>query len=109
MKIRPLGSKVLLRPVESEEKSESGIYLGKSDRLLLTGVIVSIGKDVTEELKEGDVVTYEEFSGHEIGGFILIPEHDLGGVIEKEVKTCKIHPFAILPCVECEKNPIRSL
>lgn len=84
MKIRPLGNKVLLKPIPAEEKTESGFYLGENDKPLLQGVVVSVGRGVMEDVKEGETVVYEQFSGNNMGEYLLIAEHDLAGVIEKE-------------------------
>ena len=84
MKIRPLGNKLLLKPIKSAEKTDSGIYLGENDKPLLTGVVISVGRGVSNEVKEGETVVYEQFSGNEIGEYLLIPEHDLAGAIEEE-------------------------
>ena len=84
MQIRPLGNKVLLKPAPAEEKTKSGFDLGENDKPLLQGVVVSVGLGVSEEVKVGETVVYEQFSGNEIGEYLLLAEHDLAGVIEKE-------------------------
>lgn len=82
MKIRPLGNKLLLKPLVEAETTKSGFDLGENEKPLLQGVVISVGNGVSDEVKEGEKVVYENFSGNAIGEYLLIAEHDLAGVIE---------------------------
>ena len=84
MKIRPIGNKVLLKPMPAEEKTKSGYDLGENDKPLLQGLVISVGNGVSEEIKECERVVYEQFSGNQIGEYLLIAEHDIAGVIEEQ-------------------------
>jgi chaperonin GroES len=67
MKIKPLGNRVLLKPMEAEEKTKSGIYIpdsAKEKPLQAEVVAVGDGKDV--HVKVGDKVIYESFGGSEV-------------------------------------------
>ncbi len=67
MNLKPIGERVVLKSVEAEERTKSGIYLPKSDEKK-QGVIVEVG-----ELKEGkqfpvgvgDKVIYGGYSSEE--------------------------------------------
>lgn len=67
MNIKPLGMRVLVKPIEAEEKTKSGIYIpdsAKEKPVQAKVVAVGDGKDMT--LKVGDVVIYETYGGHEV-------------------------------------------
>ena len=83
-KIRPLFDNVIVKKDDSEEKSKTGIIVGSDDNPALVGVVISVGKDLTEEIKVGDKIMYAPFSGRELGGFLILSEHDIMGVIEED-------------------------
>ncbi|NTV23172.1 MAG: co-chaperone GroES [Nanoarchaeota archaeon] len=67
MKLKPLGNRAVIRPIEMEEKTKSGLYIPDSakDKPLEAEVIaVSDAKEMP--LKVGDKVLYESFGGTEI-------------------------------------------
>ncbi len=69
MKITPVGERVLLKPIEQEEKTKSGLYLpesAKEDKK--EGIVVAVGKDKDGKdlpLKEGDHILYGGYSSDE--------------------------------------------
>ncbi len=67
MTIKPLGKRVLIKQVEQEEVTKSGIVLPGtvSKEKPITGEILGVGKDVTE-VKVGDKVIYEKYVGTEV-------------------------------------------
>jgi chaperonin GroES len=82
MKIRPINSQVLVKPLEAGEKTAGGIYVPDSGKEKpKEGKVIAVAKDATEEIAVGDRVIYKEFSGTEVstGGedYILIPSEDL--------------------------------
>ena len=83
-KIRPLFDNVIVKKDELEEKSKTGIIVGSDDNPALVGTVINVGKDLTEEIKPGDKIMYAPFSGRELGGFLILAEHDIMGVIEEE-------------------------
>ncbi len=70
VKIKPLADRVLVEPMEAEEKTASGIYIPDTAKEKpQKGTVVAVGagtKDVTMEVKVGDVVLYGKYSGTEI-------------------------------------------
>ena len=70
MAIKPLGERVLLKPLKKEERTKSGIYLPKdSDKDKKEGIVEDIGTDkdgkLLMHLKKGDHVLYGGYSNEE--------------------------------------------
>ncbi len=69
MMIKPIGERVLLKPLKMEEKTKSGIYLPKdSGKDKKEGEVVEVGTDKdgkTLPLKKGDRVLYGGYSNEE--------------------------------------------
>jgi len=74
MKLKPLGDRVLVRPVEEEETTASGIVLPDTAKEKpQKGKVVAVGDGAIEEgerrpleVKEGDEVLYSKYGGTEI-------------------------------------------
>lgn len=89
MKIRPIGERVLVKPVKVEEKTASGIILpgaGEKERPNVAEVI-AIGKgEKLEGIKVGEKVVYLKFSGTEIKDgeekYLVLNVEDVLAVIE---------------------------
>jgi chaperonin GroES len=74
-KLQPLGDRVLVKPMEKEEKTKSGIYLPDTAKEKpQEGEIVAVGpgkfdetgKRIPMDLKVGDTVIYAKYGGTEI-------------------------------------------
>ncbi|MCI8612822.1 MAG: co-chaperone GroES [Clostridia bacterium] len=73
MKIRPLFDRIVVEPVEAEEKTKSGIVLLAKDqekpqmaRVIAVGPGGNVdGKDVVMEVKVGDKVLCSKYAGSE--------------------------------------------
>tara|TARA_Y100001938_G_scaffold149391_1_gene236004 strand:- start:1599 stop:1868 length:270 start_codon:yes stop_codon:yes gene_type:complete len=58
--VKPIGNRILVKPVPKKDKLESGIYLPEAQqRQVPQGTIVAMGADV-KELKVGDFVQWTE-------------------------------------------------
>ena len=75
MKLKPLGDKIIVQPLEAEEKSKGGIVLPDTAKEKPhEGKVVAVGKGKTTEdgkvqspeVKAGDHVLYGKYSGTEI-------------------------------------------
>jgi len=74
MKIKPLGDRVVIKKVEPEEKTKSGIVLPGSAKeqpqmaeVLEAGPGGMVdGKEVTMEVKKGDRVIFSKYAGTEV-------------------------------------------
>ncbi len=94
MKIRPLGDRVLVEPVEEQEKI-GDIYIPDSAKEKpIKGKVLAIGKKFDKEhnelpfdVKVGDEVLLPKYGGTEVKlgdkKLQLVREEDLLGVIEK--------------------------
>lgn len=73
-KLRPLGDRVVVKPIEPEVKTKSGIVLpetaqDKSNQAKVIAVgpgFYQDGKLVAPEVKVGDVVVYSEYAGQKV-------------------------------------------
>ena len=64
--IEPLGSRVLIRPLEQESKTASGLLLPETAKEKpQSGEVVAIGDDEGTRLKVGDRVLFAKYSGTE--------------------------------------------
>ncbi len=95
MAFKPLGDRVLLKPVEEKETKKGGIIIPDSAKekpqegeivALGTGRLDEDGKKVEFSVKKGDRVMYGKYSGQEvkINGeeHIIIKEEDILGIID---------------------------
>lgn len=87
MRFKPLGARVLLKPVEPEEATPSGIVLpdtAKTDNQ--TAEVVAAGADEDIEVSVGDMVVYRKYSGTEIkvdgDDYLVVEADDVLGVVE---------------------------
>ncbi|MBC2575187.1 co-chaperone GroES [Peptostreptococcus canis] len=93
MKIKPLGDRVVLKKVEAEEKTASGIILtGAAKEVPQFAEVVAVGsgtvdgKEINMEVNVGDHVIYNRYAGTEVKlkneEFIVIKIEDIVGVLE---------------------------
>lgn len=93
-KIQPLGDRVLIEPLEAEERTSSGIVIPDTAKeKQQKGKVVAVGKGRTDEngkltpleVKVSDQVLFGRYSGTEvkIGGtdYLIIKEEDILGII----------------------------
>ncbi len=69
MKLVPLGDRVVVKTVETEEKTSGGIIIPDTAKEKpVMGKVVAVGNDdeVKENLKVGDKVIYAKYGGTEI-------------------------------------------
>jgi len=102
MAFRPLHDRVLIRRVESEEKTAGGIIIPDTAKEKpMEGEVVAAGpgargedgKLQPMELKAGDRVIFGKWSGTEVKldgeELIIMKESDIMGVIEHDAATTK--------------------
>ncbi|MBK9209857.1 MAG: co-chaperone GroES [Anaerolineales bacterium] len=64
--IQPLGTRILIRPLEQESKTNSGLFLPETAKEKpQTGEVVAIGDDEGIKLKVKDKVLFAKYSGTE--------------------------------------------
>ena len=75
VKLQPLADRVVVKPMEKEEKTKSGIYIPDTARERpQEGEIIAVGpgrlsedgKRIAMDIKAGDVVVYAKYGGTEI-------------------------------------------
>ena len=89
MKLVPLADRVVLKQLEAEEKTKSGIILSSgSQERPLEAEVIAVGpgtEDVKMELKEGDKVFYSKYAGSEVKfegeEYIILKQSDVLAVI----------------------------
>lgn len=97
--IRPLADRVLVKPLEQEEKTASGIILPDTAKEKpQTGKVVAVGpgrvledgKTVPLSVKQGDKVIYSKYGGTEVKEdgveYLILKEEDILGIIEEGKK-----------------------
>lgn len=87
MKLQPLGNRVILKAVEAEEKTSSGIILpGGAKEKPQEAVVVTVGKMEDESPKEGDRVIYSQYAGTTVKvedeEFIIVDQKDILAVVK---------------------------
>jgi len=93
--IKPLDDRVVIKPTEPEEKTESGIYLPESaQEKPMTGTVLAVGPGKLNDdgsrtqpsVKEKDTVLYGKFAGQEIElddeDYVILRESEILGVVE---------------------------
>jgi chaperonin GroES len=67
MQVKPLGDRVLVKLVEEQERTQSGIYIPDTAKdKPQTGLIVAVGDGEDIKVKEGQRVLFAKFAGTEI-------------------------------------------
>ena len=87
--VKPLADRVLIQPVEAETKTASGIYIPDTAKEKpQRGNVVAAGpgtKDVTMEVKVGDVVLYGKYAGTEISidgtDYVIMKQSDILAIV----------------------------
>jgi len=97
VKLKPLGDRVVVEPVEQEEKTASGIILPETAKEKpQEGIVIAVGPGRRDEageripmdVKEGDRVLYAKYAGTEVklGGdkkVLILRENDILAIVEK--------------------------
>ncbi|TSB44923.1 co-chaperone GroES [Alkalicoccobacillus porphyridii] len=92
--LKPLGDRIVLEQIESEETTASGIVLPDSAKekpqegkivAVGTGRVTENGERVALELKEGDSVIFSKYAGTEVKyegkEYLILRESDILAVI----------------------------
>ena len=89
MKLRPIGERALVKPVEQEEeKTVSGIVLPETAKdKPQTARIIAIGDLDDGSVNEGDQVVFARYSGTGIAlddeDYLILDTDDLLGIVEE--------------------------
>lgn len=94
-KVQPLGDRILLKPLEAEEKTKGGIILPDTAKekpqegkviAVGKGKVLESGKTEPVEVKVGDKVLYGKYSGTEIKiegeDHLIVREEDILAILK---------------------------
>lgn len=93
MKLVPLGDRVVLKQLEAEEMTQSGIVLpGQSKEKPQQAEVIAVGpggvvdgKEVKMEVKVGDQVIYSKYAGNEVKlgeeEYIIVRQNDILAIV----------------------------
>jgi chaperonin GroES len=92
--IRPLGDRVVIKPMAREEVTKGGIVLpDTAQEKPMEGEVIAVGpgrigddgKRVAMEIKQGDKVLYAKYAGTEVkidgADLLIVNERDIMGIV----------------------------
>jgi chaperonin GroES len=94
MKLVPLDDKVVLKKIQAEETTKSGIVLtGQDKEKPAQGEVIAVGpggvidgKEVKMQVKAGDKVVYSKYAGTEVEidgeKFLIVKQGDILAIIK---------------------------
>lgn len=87
MQVRPLGDRVLIKLVEEQERTQSGIYIPDTAKdKPQTGLVIAVGDGEDVKVKNGDKVLFAKFAGTEIKigneEHLILSSDDILAVVE---------------------------
>jgi chaperonin GroES len=97
LKLRPLGDRVIVEPIEREEMTASGIYVPETAKERpQEGRVLAVGQGRWDEegerripldVKEGDKVLFAKYAGTEVKlddkKYLILRESDILAVVEE--------------------------
>ena len=88
--IKPIGERILLKPIKTQDRTKGGIYIPESAKEnRKQGEVIEIGSNKAKELglKKGDIVIYGGYSHEEIeinsDKFIIVELKDILARVEE--------------------------
>ena len=87
MIIKPLGERILIKQTEQDEVTKSGIVLPEtaSKEKPIIGEVLAVGSKV-EEVKAGDKVIFEKYSGTEVKdgeeSYLILEKDNVLAIVE---------------------------
>ncbi len=94
MKLKPLGDRVLVKPVEEKEQKKGGIIIPDTAKekpqegtveAVGPGKLTEAGERLPMNVKEGDRVLYGKYSGTEVkfgdDQYLIMHEDDIFGIV----------------------------
>ena len=90
MKLVPLGDRVVLKQLEAEEKTKSGIIpTSQAQEKPQEAEVIAVGpgtEEVKMEVKNGDKVIYSKYAGTEVKldgeEYIVVKQSDILAIVE---------------------------
>lgn len=87
MAVKPLGSRVLIKVLEAETKTASGLYIPDTAKeKTQTGTVIAIGDDKEITVKAGQSVMYDKYAGTSVkvdgDEHLIVKNDDLIAIID---------------------------
>jgi chaperonin GroES len=94
MNLKPLGDRVVIKQLEAQEVTKSGIVLpGQAKEKPQEAEVIAVGpggmvdgKEITMHVKPGDKIIYSKYAGTEIklgdDEFIIVKQNDILAIVE---------------------------
>ncbi len=95
MAVKPLDDRILVKPIEKESRTESGLYLPESSKERpVQGKVVAVGpgkllengKRAAPAIKKGDTVVYGKYAGSEVeikgAEHLILRESEILGILD---------------------------
>lgn len=94
MQIKPLGTRILLKEVEAQETTKSGIVLPSNakEKPFMAEVAevgpgeIKDGREIKMQVKKGDKVLYSKYAGTEIKldsqKYLIVRQEDILAIVE---------------------------
>lgn len=95
MKVKPLGDRVVIKALEQEERTASGIVLPDTAKekpqqgkvmAVGTGKLLDSGERVSLEVEEGQTVIFSKYAGTEVKiegeDYLILSERDILAIVE---------------------------
>ena len=94
MKLVPLGDRIVLKQLEAEETTKSGIVLpGQSKEKPQQAEVIAVGpggmvdgKEIKMEVKAGDKVIYSKYAGTDVKineeEYIIVKQNDILAIVK---------------------------
>ena len=95
MAVKPLDDRILVKPIEKEARTESGLYLPESSKERpVQGKVVAVGpgklldngKRADLSVKKGDTVVYGKYAGSEVEikgvEHLILRESEVLGILD---------------------------
>lgn len=94
MQVKPLGTRVLLREVETQETTKSGIVLPSNakEKPYMAEVVevgpgeIKDGNEIKMQVKKGDKILYSRYAGTEIKldgqKYLIVKQEDILAIID---------------------------
>lgn len=86
--IKPLGDRVLLKILEQEAKTSSGIYIPETAaEKTQRAEVVEVGESEDIKIKKGDIVIYDKYAGIQIKEgdteYLIVKNEEIVALIKK--------------------------
>lgn len=89
MKIKPMDDRLVLEPMEEEEKTASGIIIPDTAKEKpIIGKVIAVGtdEDLQEKIKKGDRVLFAKYGGEDVNldgnEYKIVQRSDVLAIIE---------------------------